>query len=522
MLPLFKVLTHPDVVVSSILEDAVGLICRFLHGNTGERFQKLLTHIAGALEKLATPLSDGDALDDALNTSLKVIVQVVDGLTQAALNPKAQELIKRIGAVLVPRVTGVTVCSTEAHEAGLILTRIERRLDIALSLPTVSSAAKSPIIVRAKFKLDRGTPGGRHDNDHDDIGDIEILPTPQEISYTQAEYLPVKDLSENHIQGLDGVLDRSFRLLREDTVDQLRDAVRAAQERLGLQGNARKSQMRTYMYSDVRLQTMDYDHRKAVTLTVSFKQPVNLPGNRQRMDWWANMKRLDPEALVCLVDGKGGILFCTVHQTSKPMNVDGQMRFRNKAAEEMFGQLHKDQGRASISLHLAECSDAAIWPLVKWSENRHEKNNITLVEFPGVLLPAFKPTLIALQRIKDKSEISMQEYIVPRPGAEDEIVNVQIPSYARRRGFSFNLKVLTNDGRDLFLIPGQEFDIRELMQRTTLDEAQALALVYGLTNEIALIQGPPGTGKSYVGSALTRVLLANKREPLFLMMHGLY
>lgn len=61
----------------------------------------------------------------------------------------------------------------------------------------------------------------------------------------------------------------------------------------------------------------------------------------------------------------------------------------------------------------------------------------------------------------------------------------------------------------LSLTPGQPFDIRELQENSTLDNAQAVALVNSLQRSIGLIQGPPGTGKSFTGVALIKVLLAN-------------
>ena len=84
------------------------------------------------------------------------------------------------------------------------------------------------------------------------------------------------------------------------------------------------------------------------------------------------------------------------------------------------------------------------------------------------------------------------------------------PAYAVRPGFRFNLSCLLNDpNRRLSLTPGQPFDIRELQENSTLDNAQAVALVNSLQRSIGLIQGPPGTGKSFTGVALIKVLLAN-------------
>ena len=62
--------------------------------------------------------------------------------------------------------------------------------------------------------------------------DVKILPTAQEIMSERAEYLPTKDPTRWHIQGIHGLLDQQFRLLREDTVGQLRDSVRTTLENM--------------------------------------------------------------------------------------------------------------------------------------------------------------------------------------------------------------------------------------------------------------------------------------------------
>lgn len=46
------------------------------------------------------------------------------------------------------------------------------------------------------------------------------------------EYLPSSDPTKQHLPGLAGLLDRQFRLLREDTVGQFRDAVQIEYKRL--------------------------------------------------------------------------------------------------------------------------------------------------------------------------------------------------------------------------------------------------------------------------------------------------
>ena len=86
--------------------------------------------------------------------------------------------------------------------------------------------------------------GPRHDNDHANIFDIKILPTTEEILSPRLEYLPSSDPTKHHLPDLTGLLDRQFRLLRKDTVDQFRDAVQIECKRLDKPLNAQPSPQR--------------------------------------------------------------------------------------------------------------------------------------------------------------------------------------------------------------------------------------------------------------------------------------
>lgn len=68
--------------------------------------------------------------------------------------------------------------------------------------------------------------GPRHDNDHADIKDIRLLPTWEELNSERPPYLPRVDPSTWHEKGLAGLIARSYRLLREETVGPIRNAVR--------------------------------------------------------------------------------------------------------------------------------------------------------------------------------------------------------------------------------------------------------------------------------------------------------
>ena len=59
---------------------------------------------------------------------------------------------------------------------------------------------------------------------------------------------------------------------------------------------------------------------------------------------------------------------------------------------------------------------------------------LSLVEFPGVLLPAFLPTLRALQQMSNSLDVPFADMLAPE-GSDGELVDVPPPRYAMRRGF---------------------------------------------------------------------------------------
>lgn len=134
---------------------------------------------------------------------------------------------------------------------------------------------------------------------------------------------------------------------------------------------------------------------------------------------------------------------------------------------------------------------------------------MSLVEFPGVLLPAFEPTLKALQAKARSITLPFPNLLLPHSSAS---VDVPPPAYTTKLGFAFNPRCLMANDADFYLRLNEPFRIEELQSNSTLDNAQAVALVDCLQRQIGLIQGPPGTGKSYTGVAISKVLLANRRR----------
>jgi hypothetical protein len=145
-------------------------------------------------------------------------------------------------------VEGVNIAQAQVYPE-----RLQQCMHIGSSLPhATSSTTHASNKPKATFITHQDTPGGRPNNDQSDICQIQILPTFEEISSVRAEYLPLNGPAQWHVAGIDGVLDKDFRLLREDIVGQLRDAVHQLIE-ISRPYRSGASQLRRNHYNGARI-----------------------------------------------------------------------------------------------------------------------------------------------------------------------------------------------------------------------------------------------------------------------------
>ncbi|KAJ9315563.1 hypothetical protein DTO271D3_4136 [Paecilomyces variotii] len=458
ILPFFEIVSHPNVLSSLIIEQSLGTIYNFLYGNEGTRASTLFKYVG---DVLANATVDEDYVA-RFEVSVHVFSLIVDLNSTALIHENLKTQATRFEEILLS--LNQSTRSLNLHYATVYLKRLLDRFGIGTRLPSALAADEGNKNQRQKgnkkvpsFILQREPPGGRHDNDHMDICDIRILPSYQEISSTRQEYLPITDPSQWHVDGVDGLLDRNFRLLREDTVGQLRDAIHQEIHRpLHTTKIQRKTQQRTYVYHDARINQFSWDQISGLRFQVVFPQPVNVRNLPQREleAWWKMSKRLQYGALVCLMLKDQFIVFCTVTESrgSAPHNGTQKTQTQEQTVSTI---LWNNVPMASVMLELVD-KRANIFQAIL-DQYTSTAPPFALVEFPGVLLPAFEPTLRALQ-----------------------------------------------------IYPDQPADTSYLQQHSSLDDSQAAALVSSLQRRIGLIQGPPGTGKSYTGVALIKTLLANR------------
>ncbi|KAF2837549.1 hypothetical protein M501DRAFT_995498 [Patellaria atrata CBS 101060] len=620
--PFLQLLSDPKVISSIILEQQVGTICNLLYGLHGRSYIAMFTFICDILNFSNVPTSpwkDSTVdIDLALATSLSVHARVIDLNSAASLNSEIPPIVEVLETIFKER-CGDGLDSV-MRQATMDLMRAQKRLGIASKLPMEKSRKKiTPDVIPISFKIDADPPGhlsphgARHDNDFADITKIQILPTFDEIQSMRSEYLPKMDPSTLHLSGAVGLLDRHFRLLREDTVGQLRDAVKAELSSLKAASmdqrvaSTHSQGARTFTYANATINTPSFD-RRGLNFKVSFDEPSKVRNleKSKREEWWEHGKRLTEDSLVCILSATSAI-FCTVvrkqsrntekenrhdrfarnptvtledipesnqrivHRaksikqahgvaigspldSSQPQILDPRMAitrtsrrthapytdlqfsgvdlkldseynqtehvplidgpsndrrpFQHDPAIEI--DLMEESNTASVLLKLVNNKEHDVKKVTAWAAQR-SSYRLSLVEFPGVLLPAFDATLRALQTMSTRDDLPFCELLAPMESGDGSLIKVPPPAYALRTGFHFNLSTLMHNERILRLNVREPFPVKELQDGSDLDDAQAKALVSALSCSFASIQGPPGTGKSYTGVAIVRALLANKR-----------
>ncbi|CCE27699.1 related to ECM32-DNA dependent ATPase/DNA helicase B [Claviceps purpurea 20.1] len=525
--PLFRLITHSRVTDSAVLEVEAATIYNFVLGIGGRRMKGLFDYLVKLIQVWPHESNSSPDLTrmSTVELSLAVLTKILDCNTVNIVN----ETFALFNQQLAEAVAEST--SDEESFARLqslkYIEYIRRRLEVGNDIVAYEDLPVEPVI-REKFVLRRDFPGRlsaegpRHDNDFADISKISILPTFEEIMSPRAEYLPLNDSSTWHVGGIRGRIDREFRLLREDTIGQLRDTVRHVQEQLHQSPDQRlttKHNVRTYTYEHPTPINVMFGRDGGLELLVQCQQlaTVQKLSAKERTTWWQQSRRLQAGALLCLVDATGSVAFFVVSQSTMRSKADerkfGRQTSRAEKQEET-GQpapsrtLSDDAEFLYVTLQLVENDEEEVQKSLEWYRPIGVTKQRFLVEFPGVLLDSFKHTLAALQDLYKRPDVPFSDTIASPPEAAAHVV-VQPPLFARRPGFNYDAGCLRTG---LMLSPMNNTDSQELASRTGLDESQSMAVLNTLSREISLVQGPPGTGKSYTGEKIIQILLQNKTK----------
>lgn len=516
ILPFLEIITNPNVLESLVLEQAVGTIYNVLYGNSGRRGVIFLGLLADVFAAFKADKPTTETLNH-FELSLLVFWQIIRLNSLAFVHESFKPVAVRFEEMFKEFHSEDT--TNFLHTSRAYLERILRHLDIGSSLPIAGGSqqlVKKSHQPEVSFVTTYDPPGGRHDNDSADICRVQIMPTIEEILSSRSEYLPVKDPRQWHVGGISGLLDRNFRLLREDTVGQLRDTIYALLKPSNKKSGSRNTQLRTHVHGNVHLLALNFDRFTGLQFVAQIEQPIDMNNmsKEKREEWWQRSKRLQSGALVCLCVGAKNTVFCTVAgRPRRRRNEDGEM-----VPPKKMSSLWEEKKTATVMLELAEVSDDKVKCILSQYKSRVAVA-LSLVEFPGILFAAFEPTLRALQQMKKSDDLPFPQLLSPLdPEGQSGTIAPQPPAYALRNAFTFDLTCLLDDPTVPFTMrPGEPVDIEKLQKHSKLDNAQAAAVVNSLQRCIGLIQGPPGTGKSYTGVAIIKVLiqalLASRRAP---------
>ncbi|CAM1501439.1 Fc.00g034230.m01.CDS01 [Cosmosporella sp. VM-42] len=448
--PLFALISRPCVIDSAVLEQQVASVFNFILGVGGSRMTRVFTYIARLAKSSSTSSRNEPSRMAIVELSLAVLSKVFDCNTNNIIHPEFAKLVSDF-ATLAER-TSSKEDEFSRLQASKYLDYMKQRLEVGDKIPDLQSRPHVPI-TRETFVLRRDLPGRlsadgpRHNNDHADISKIKIMPTYDEIISPRGEYLPTNDSSEWHSQGIRGRLDREFRLVREDTVGQLRDAVR---EMLKFARNSgdNKSRgsnniLRTYTYEYPTVIDVNLHRIGGLEMVVRCFQPpaVLKMDDKKRKDWWMHSKRLQAGALVCLFDVTGSMLFCVVSDTTMRCQGDKEARKINDEEEDDASKtkpwftLSDNETSLFATLKLVDAGRNEITQAMRWYRNIGSSPRRHLVEFPGVLLDSFKHTLSALQQMHEKPSIPFKAILAPSESSSSKI-EIKPPQYARKLGFT--------------------------------------------------------------------------------------
>ncbi|WXC40389.1 hypothetical protein QX201_000227 [Fusarium graminearum] len=509
-----QVISHANLMSSLFTEACAGTIFTVFAGMNGERgiglFSSMCEQALESTELFSELL--GTTTQAALRVIITALSQLLNKVPRTQFCDELPDLIEQMDKVISMIAEDAPPKELEEVSAHFKLLKrlVTAANDRLAASEDTSDKPKNLKAIASTFPKDLEIPGGRHDNDFADISKIAILPTYEEVTSEQVEYLPSTNFTEPHVLAdpLQRYIDSMFRLVRHDILGPVKDILRdLLQSDDLLNGRLSNPDPQAQVYLESSIEAFVSSKKHGTEAVLSFEPPAQILGKtaEQQKAWWKASSRLGQGTLVCFVSptpGRTSLLFFQV--TCKSTSSSDL-----KETDERTSSIAPLQGLPSITVKLANHNREDLLLLAKLYTTKAVG---VLVDFNGVILDTFVPILRNLQTIKCENQIAFQQWILP---STDEERSVTTPAYARRLDFTFSLRSITKDkGTDLVLDPEfpENLDIQELERATGLDQGQCRGLVDALTREYALIQGPPGTGKSYLGVQLLRVLLAAKQK----------
>ena len=337
-----------------------------------------------------------------------------------------------------------------------------------------------------------------------------------------------KNITDRRFNDLDHYLDVQFRLLREDFVMPLRNAIKQlTKDNDLLEPTTSNTSPRANDVSVYHGVTVLYPvcNRKGRVFKIKFNQSHS----KVRRVKWERSKRLKFGSLLCLSsDDFNTLVFASVENRDPEGLSDGELevRFENTEAAEVnrfiqsketFVMVESDAyfesyrhvleglkeinpGEFPFQRYIVECCQDVGPPAYQvHGKEGDEKNNSFIFKFDDVLAKKKSPKTLV---INHQSLQVASEHALGTDSSQPGAGSGELSSDACTESLD-NPDVAKDKEmpHEIFSWPDRE--------SLGLNESQMRAFKLALTKEFALIQGPPGTGKTFVGLKIAQALLDN-------------
>jgi hypothetical protein len=419
----------------------------------------------GFVEFLATRWSTH--IDQSLPKTMECIAEFLMVASMALVEARNSDHVKTI--------------ASELREITQVESQIVRRLCAIIQLDALDSGKTEKVAIEEYQEVvcwgsDLHPPGGRHDNDHSNYRDISLVPTQEELGFEGRPWLPLSNEANTIIADVEErLLDRNFRLLREDAVGTMRDNI----------ANPRASKI----WNNARIigASCNDAFHPGRTSCLYFRVQFDLPKGRA-FDW--NVRRALPrDALVALrKDGEAPMMATVFVRSVKKNWLDSPGGPILGLVFHHASDVSRALGDVSLNLSISQDYEKRAEMLsIATDPNARARIGEEMLLLKGSFVCytmtessdsffSYRPVLEAL---KEMTSVPLaQDIVLLTPTGER-------PGYMPRHvcmphdfgGLECDLDAWQND---------------KIVESTTLDKSQAAALYQALSSRVALIQGPPG------------------------------
>jgi hypothetical protein len=296
-------------------------------------------------------------------------------------------------------------------------------------------------------------PGGRHDNDFEDIHAIDIMPTAEELA-SKDPYLPrVQDMTCcGGLSSLAAQVDRQFRLLREDMIAELRDELK--QIRAPGKSPIRK-RLRVSSLSLVATLCDDKRHWSLqFECLTGLPQIPALPVGRKKRFIKENINYLKDDSVGCLMVGDQFLSLATICRDEDLLNQQPPVLcliIPDSSIERVISKV-----KSSLSISFIQLNT----PLFSYEPILNGLKGIRNLPLSTILFAADRDCIVNEIDCRMGSSLSRILERILEQVETDEVVRID--------------------------------EVLSLSRETRLDKSQVQCFLAGLSQKVCVIQGPPG------------------------------